>query len=222
MRASFRSPFSGSACGAFAATLLTIAFTGVLAQAGTFPQPNKYPTAWELKFRHAIPKRIVVNLPDKGAVAYWYIVYNVANLTDAEQQFLPTFDMVTSDGKLVPSDFAVPDKVFATIKSTEGNELLERMPQISGTIRMGDDQSKDGVAIWQEPMSRMGSFQIFVGGLSGEAVQLKDADGKIQTDADGNPTILHKAFEMDFSVYGDELYPDRDQIHAKSERWVMR
>ncbi len=199
-----------------------LAFGGAAVQGGTFPEPSKYPISWELKFHHSIPKRVVVNLPDKGAVAYWYITYNVANLTDTEQQFLPTFEMVTSDGKVIGSDFAIPDKVFEKIKSAEGNNLLERMPGISGPIRIGEDQSKDGVAIWQEPASRMGNFQIFVEGLSGEAVELKDADGKPQLDADGNPMFLHKTLEMDFSIYGDELYPDKDEVHAKDERWVMR
>jgi hypothetical protein len=200
----------------------SLALSGASARAGTFPQPSKYPVSWELKFTHSLPKRIVVNLLDKGAVAYWYITYNVANLGDTEQQFLPTFEMVTNEGKVISSDFAVPDKVFEKIKSTEGNDLLQRMPQISGSIRAGEDQSKDGVAIWQEPESRMGEFQIFVAGLSGEAVPMKDADGKPQANPDGSPMILHKTFEMDFAIYGDELYPNKDAVHAKGERWVMR
>jgi hypothetical protein len=199
-----------------------LSLSGASAHAGTFPEPSKYPISWELKFTHAQPKRVVVNLPDKGAVAYWYMTYNVANLGDTEQQFLPMFEMVTNEGKVIPSDFAVPDKVFQKIKSAEGNDLLERMPRIAGAIRVGEDQSKDGVAIWQEPESRMGDFQIFVSGLSGEAVSVKDADNKPQTDADGNPMILHKTFEMDFVIYGDELYPDKDEVHAKTEKWVMR
>jgi len=200
----------------------SLAFAGASARAGTFPEPSKYPISWELKFTHSLPKRIAVNVPGKGAIAYWYVTYNVANLGDSEQQFLPTFEMVTNEGKIITSDFAVPGEVFQKIKSAEGNDLLERMPQIAGPIRVGEDQSKDGVAIWQEPESRMGEFQIFVSGLSGEAVPVKDADGKPQNDADGNPEILHKTFEMDFVIYGDELYPDKDEVHAKTERWVMR
>jgi hypothetical protein len=214
MRASFRWFSSLIVC--------SLLLAGETARAGTFPEPSKYPISWELKFTHSLPKRVAVNLPDKGAVAYWYVTYNVANLGDEEQQYLPTFEMVTNEGKVIPSDFAVPDKVFQKIKSIEGNDLLERMPQIAGPIHVGEDQSKDGVAIWQEPESRMGEFQIFVAGLSGESVPMKDADGKPQNDASGNPVILHKTFEMDFVIYGDELYPDKDEVHAKTEKWVMR
>jgi hypothetical protein len=199
---------------------VALAFT--MARAGTFPEPNKYPVSWELKFHHNLPKRIVVTLPDKGSTAFWYVTYNVANLTDVEQQFLPTFEMVTNDGKIIRSDFAIPGKVFEAIKSTEGNDLLQRLPEIAGPIRAGEDSSKDGVAIWPEPTTRMGKFQIFVAGLSGEAIALKDADGKPRTNPDGSPMILHKTFEMDFSIYGDELYPDRDEVHATGDRWVMR
>jgi hypothetical protein len=199
-----------------------VALAGTFVRSGTFPEPSKYPTSWELKFHHNLPKRIVVNLPNKGSTAFWYVTYNVANLSDAEQQFLPTFEMVTNDGKVLRSDFAIPGKVFQAIKSAEGNDLLQRAPEIAGAIRAGEDSSKDGVAIWEEPTTRMGNFQIFAAGLSGEAVQVKDADGKPQNNPDGTPVILHKTFEMDFSIYGDELYPDKDTVHAKTEKWIMR
>ena len=201
---------------------LALMLAAAPARAGTFPEPSKYPITWELKFHHSIAKRIVVNLPDKGSVAYWYITYNVANLTDVEQQFLPTFEMVAKDGKVIRSDFAIPEKVFLAIKSAEGNDLLQRLPKIAGPIRAGEDSSLDGVAIWPEPTTRMGEFQIFVAGLSGEAAPVKDADGKPQSNPDGTPMILHKTFEMDFAIYGDELYPDKDEVHAKGDRWVMR
>jgi hypothetical protein len=199
-----------------------IAVPSVTARAGTFPEPSKYPISWELKFTHAIPKRIVVDLPDKGAVAYWYLTFNVANLGDSERQFLPTFDLVTNDGAIVHSDFAIPAKVFDAIKSREGNDLLERLPTIAGAIRIGEDQSKDGVAIWPEPKDRMGEFNLFISGLSGEAAQVKDDAGKPTTDADGNAITLFKTLELDYVIYGDELYPDKDEVTAKGERWVMR
>jgi hypothetical protein len=199
-----------------------VALPANVARAGTFPEPSKYPISWELKFTHGLPKRIVVDLPDKGAVAYWYLPFHVANLGDTEQQFLPTFDMVTNDGTIVHSDFAIPDKVFDAIKDREGNDLLERLPKIAGPIRISEDQSKDGVAIWPEPKDRMGTFNIFIAGLSGEAVQLKDDDGKPKTDVNGSPITLFKTLELDYVIYGDELYPDKDEVTAKGERWVMR
>jgi hypothetical protein len=194
----------------------------VTARAGTFPEPSKYPISWELKFTHGIPKRIVVDLPDKGEMAYWYLTFNVSNLGDSEQQFLPTFDLVTNDGAIVHSDFAIPAKVFNAIKSREGNDLLERLPTMAGPIRIGEDQAKDGVAIWPEPKDRMGAFNIFISGLSGEAAPVKDDAGKPTNDADGKPIMLFKTLELDYVIYGDELYPDKDEVTVKGERWVMR
>src|SRR5690242_18395860 len=48
-----------------------------------FPKPSLYPIAWELKFEHKIPKRIVVDIPGAAAPqAYWYMTYAVTNNTD--------------------------------------------------------------------------------------------------------------------------------------------
>lgn len=219
MRATFPKLLSLLVCGL---TLGVTVVDATVARAGTYPEPSKYPLSWELKFKHGTPKRIAVTLPDKGTVAFWYLTFTVTNQTDKEQEFLPTFDLVTNEGQVIHSDFAIPEQVFLAIKSAEGNDLLERLPKMAGTIRIGDDQARDGVAIWPEPAPRMGAFSIFVGGLSGEFVVLKDDDGKPKLDAEGNPIILRKTLEIDYVIYGDELYPDKDQVHFKGERWVMR
>src|SRR5437588_12379146 len=78
-----------------------------------YPKPSPYPISWELKFDHDMPQRIVVKAPGVAAPqAYWYLTYTVTNNTGQEQTFLPFFEMLTNDGKVIRSDNKIPAVVF--------------------------------------------------------------------------------------------------------------
>ena len=187
-----------------------------------FPEPSRTPVSWELKFESAPPRRIVVDVPGNGPKAYWYVTYTVTNNTDADQQFLPEFEWVTNDGKVVRSDKGVPPAAFEAIKAKAANKLLENSVKIGGTLRQGEDQAKDGVAIWEETNARLGDFTIFVGGLSGENVQVTDSSGKVMTNEAGKPLLLFKTWQLDYRLAGDAIYPGNDLLTKRSEKWVMR
>ncbi|MGB7156587.1 MAG: hypothetical protein WBD40_00890 [Tepidisphaeraceae bacterium] len=190
--------------------------------AGSYPKPSPYPVTWELKFKHSAPKRIVVDTGAGAPQAYWYMTYTVTNNTDQERTFLPVFEMLTENGDVIRSDRSLPYRVFTDIKAREKSQFLEHFTQIGGEIRLGEDEAKDGVAIWKEPNPEMGSFSIFLTGLSGEAARLKDAEGKDVKDADGQPVILRKTLQMNYFVRGDEVYPGQDEVNTRPEQWVMR
>jgi hypothetical protein len=219
------------------ASLLCLSLTVAAARAGDFPEPSPYPVSWELKFQHEKPKRIVVTLPGQGPRAFWYMPYTVSNPTEEDRPFLPVFEMLTRDGKVLRSDKGVPQRVFEEIKRTEKAKypFLEPYFEISKSpLRVGDDQAKDGVAIWPEPMSEMGNFTIFVSGLSGETATLKMVDGKpvrvkpeniaqeLKGVKDEDVVILRKTLQLNFVVFGDEIYPGLDEVNVKSEQHVMR
>lgn len=202
---------------------LGIALVARPAAAKKYPEPSVYPIAWELKFKHGLPKRVAVKVPGKDVPQpYWYMTYTVTNDTGKEQDFLPDFQMVANDGKIHPADKNIPLAAFQAIRKREGNDLLQSAIQIAGPLHQGEDQAKDGVAIWEEPLARMSSFSIYVGNLSGEFVQMKDDKGAAIKDAEGKQIILRKTLELNFVVWGDEVRPDTDEVHDKPERWVMR
>jgi hypothetical protein len=210
--------------------LALFALATVSQAAPDFPQPSPYPTSWELKFVHGMPKRIVVDTPNSTTpLAYWYVTYTVTNNGDKEQVFLPQFEMLTNEGKIVRSDVNIPKRVFDAVKSAEHNKLLEPITSITGEIRLGEAEARDGVAIWPEPLARMGHFSIFVSGLSGEAVTLKLVDGKYQIvdQADDmknlkDLVILRKTLQLNFHIRGDEVYPGEDEVNQVKEEWIMR
>ena len=216
------------------ASMICLLAAAPSARAGDYPEPSPYPIAWELKFEHSKPKRIVVQVPGKGPRAFWYITYTVTNESDEDQTFLPEFEMLTRDGKVIRSDRGVPVQAFEAIKRKEGNRFLLPTSKIGGIIRVGEDQSRDGVAIWPEPMAEMGTFSIFVGGLSGETVTLKMVDGKpvrvkpenVSEELKGvkpeDVVILRKTLQLNHVIYGDERFPGIDEVNVKPEQWVMR
>jgi hypothetical protein len=198
-------------------------FSAALLVRADYPKPSPYPKSWELKFTHSTPRRIVVDIPGMSVPqAYWYMTYNVTNNTDKEQMFLPVFELLTKDGTVIRSDKDIPQRVFEKIKAQEKIKFLEAYPQIAGEIRLGEDQARDGVAIWPEPTTRMGQFSIFVTGLSGEIQQLTNAKGEAEKDPQGNAIILRKTLQLNFIVRGDEVFPGEDEVNENPQEWVMR
>ena len=211
--------------GALALSCVWIApVTGVsTASAQSYPTPAIAPSAWQLDFDYQTPKRIVVETPGQSLPkAYWYLAYRVTNNTDREQMFLPVFEMMTNDGNIIRSDQHVAKAVFDAIKRRENNQFLQPFPQIAGQLLIGEDQAKDGVAIWEEPAARMGRFSIFVSGLSGEVAEVKDSSGNVLKDRNGRAVQLRKTLQLNFHVRGDEIRPGEDQVNVNYKQWIMR
>jgi hypothetical protein len=191
-----------------------------------YPAPSESPVSWELDHQLGNLRRIVVNVPGESAPkAYWYLTYVVTNHSDKEQLFLPVFEMVTKEGKVIRSNTEGSAAVFQAIARQNEKMPLKPIETIQGTILLGEDQAKYSVAIWEEPDREMGSINIYIAGLSGETAPLRDADGNVITTKDeaGNdqPIMLRKTKQLDYTVRGDDRYAG-DPVLKTGETWVMR
>ncbi|QOV90542.1 hypothetical protein [Humisphaera borealis] len=200
-----------------------------------YPEPSFYPVSWELNFRHQTPKRIVARTPgDLSPRAYWYMTYTVSNAGNEAAEFDPVFEMLADNGKTYRANRAIPNDVFEAIKKKEGIKLLESPKQITGIIKPGPEQAKDGVAIWPEPLKEMGTFSIFAAGLSGEtvimkkvgaqyvAVDPKKAAEELKDVKDEDRLLLRKQYSVTYRILGDDVAPGVDPIEKKGSKWVMR
>ncbi len=180
-----------------------------------YPTPSPYPVSWELTLTHSDPKRILVQGPgDSNPAAYWYITYHVVNKTDRDTiLFYPSFEMMLEDGRVIRSDMGIAPAVFDAIKQREHLKYLQSEDVIGGELRQGEDQSKDGVAIWAEPRLRMGTFTIFIAGFWGESATVKVGDKDV---------VLHKTLELTYHLDSDENNPGRGSLVEKNEQYVMR
>lgn len=211
---------------------LTLAFAVAYppAKVHAYPKPSVNRVSWELDFTHGLPSRIAVTLPGADAPkAFWYMTFTVTNNTKEEQSFLPVFDLVDDHGNIHRSDQNIPKDVFTAIKAREKIKLLEPISKAAGRILVGPDQAHDSVAIWPEPLERMGTFSIFITGLSGEAVWFKDGKETplnkadwVKTKQDEAGEILRKTLQIDIQIPGDEFYQGHDKVIQKDERCVMR
>jgi hypothetical protein len=193
---------------------LVLAITMPL-RGGDYPKPSPFPISWELTFDHSVPKRLVFEPPGaSNPSAYWYMTYHVANNTDRDKVlFYPSFDLMLEDGDVITSDRGVPPAVFDAIKAKERIKYLQNSNQISGELRQGDDQARDGVAIWPEPSLRMGTFSVFVSGFWGESAQIKVGDKDV---------TLRKTLQVTYHLDSDEHHPGEGQLNELDSQSVMR
>ncbi len=180
-----------------------------------FPTPSPFPVMWELKFEVGTPTRVVVSTPnDPSPKAYWYLTYTVANHTGRELTFLPCFEMLDSSGRVTRSDRLIPAAVFATVQQREGKQFLEPALRIAGELRIGDDQMRDGVAIWPEAEANLSRFTVFASGFSGESTTITGPDNK--------PVILRKSLQLDYAVSGDRRFASDNAVEETSRSFIMR
>jgi hypothetical protein len=181
-----------------------------------YPKPSSYPISWELVFEHVKPKRITVQAPgDDHPVAYWYMTYHVINNTNKDRVlFYPVFELMTESGLVIRSDKDIAPAVFNSIKSLEHQlHFLQEANAIGGDLRQGEDQSKDGVAIWREPDPRMGTFSIFISGMSGESKVVKEDDKDV---------TLRKTLQLTYRSSADENHPGQGELAEVESQYVMR
>jgi hypothetical protein len=195
--------------------VLSVVLAFALPLRGDFPTPSPFPVSWELTMTHSVPKRIVVQgAGDANPQSYWYVTYHVANNTDQDRiLFYPQFDMMLENGQDVRSDIGVSPSVFDAIKKKEHLKYLQGNDTIGGDLRQGEDQSKDGVAIWPEPRLRMGTFTVFASGFWGETATVKVGDKDVN---------LHKTLQLTYHLDSDEAHPGGGDLVQKDEEYVMR
>jgi hypothetical protein len=188
-----------------------------------YPTPSIAPVAWEIDFKYRTPRRIVVQAPGQSSPRpYWYTIYTVTNNGDEELFFVPAIEMMLQDGRVIPANRNIPMAVFDAIqKRARGTELTPPQ-EIVGNLLIGEDAQRSSVAIWEEPSPEMGTFEIYVGGLSGEIVTLLDSNGEALKDPDGKPIRVRKTRQLRFKIRGDDRDKFNDEVDLVSDTWVMR
>lgn len=209
--------------------------------AGAAPAPSISPQTWQVEFQFEDPQRLVIQLPGEAKPrVYWYMLYNVVNNSNKDIEFLPRFEIVTSDLKVIPADPAADPAVFATIKKlhTKDRPFLLDPLEVTGKFLQGADNAKDSVAIWRDFSGQTRKFTLFVSGLSGDNVVIPNPtfdptkpETETRTARDGqkvkmtvNPRrfTLYKTLSIDYTLPGDNE-ARKTSLPVRGEvEWVMR
>jgi hypothetical protein len=195
------------------------------------PQPAIAPAAWELDFEFADPQRIDVQLPGQNkAQSFWYMIYKATNNTGREIQFFPTFELVTAGHRVIPADLATHPKVFAQIKGRHRltHPFLAEPVDALGRLMQGEDNTKASVAIWSafDAAENIDEFDLFIGGLSGEVVKIKNPSFRPEEPEDpkNNPRVfvLRKTLHVPYQLPGNVQTQQLARPLRGERDWVMR
>jgi len=200
--------------------------------ARTAPQPSEIPTSWQLDLDLATPRAIDVVLPGRTTPQrFWFLRYTVTNRTEQDRIFVPDFILYTDTGQILRAGSRVPSAVFREIQKLYNDPLLKDMTGMTGKLLQGEDNAKDGVAIWTDFDPQAGAFDIFMGGLSGETVQVKlptpiqvveiDARGNEQT-VEKDSVILSRTLRLQYGIAGEAAARAYVEPKLLQRDWVMR
>jgi len=185
-------------------------------------QPSEVPVSWNLTFDFYDIQRIELTLPGQTQPRiFWYMLYTVQNDTGQDVDFYPSFELVTDTAKVYPSDVSVSPLVFQAIKRRHRatHPFLLDSVQIVGKLLQGEDNAKEGVAIWPQFDPQANRVTIYVSGLSGETrivenpaydptrpetELLKLPDGpRIEQTVNPRYFVLRKTLAIRYSLPGD-------------------
>lgn len=201
-------------------------------QALTAPQPSEVPIRWELEFRFEPLQAIRIDVPgEPSARLFWYLRYEVVNRTGQDRIFVPAFSLYAQTGQLLPAGKGVPAYVFTHLKKLLNDPYLKDIAGITGKLLQGEDNAKNGLAIWPDFDPRAGTISIFIEGLSGETAEIMlpapvevcetDAMGKV-TQVLKDKLILAKALQLIYSIPGEAAARLRAPVTLEEQKWVMR
>jgi len=201
--------------------------------AWTAPKPADIPVSWELElYRPGALQTIQVRVyPNEPLKTYWYLRYSVTNQTGQDRIFTPEFDLVTETGQMLHAGKA-PAAVFEAIKKLHNDPLMLDMTGMTGKLLQGEDNAKVGVAIWPDFDPQAGAVDLFVGGLSGETVELTlptpvevtETDVKTgeQKTVAKDKVVLSKTLHLRYSIPGEASSRLRAPVRLEKKEWVMR
>ena len=222
-----RRPLQALATPALLAGLMVYLVPGLAANtalAATAPEPKAFPTDWQ--FDVEVGPLRVVHLPVKGdrARAFYYITYRVINETGQDLFFAPLVELATDRGEVMLAGRGVPLDVTFNIIDRQRNILLEDPIRILGRLQQGEENAKDGIAIWPVGEKNVDRVQIYFMGFSGET---KTVDTRDANNGNAKTVTLWKTLMLRHEAPGDllndEAFNQGGRILARAQnRWILR
>jgi len=205
---------------AFALALTTVS------TANAQPEPSAVPTSWEFDI-DVSPLRVVEVADDDGILRpYFYLTYKVRNETGRERFFAPGLELTTDQGEIIPAGRNVPRSVTLDLLQRQRNPLLLEQFGVLGELGQGEENVKEGLAVWAVNRRDIGVATVYIGGLSGETrtVRIRAVeDGEVVL----REVMLRKTLMLRHHIPG-EILDSRTLSQAGRElertqtSWILR
>jgi len=215
-----------------AAVALAAAAILIASPALAAPTPSEVPVSWQMEIEVQKPRSIEIEMPGQAKPRlFWFVIYTVTNQTGEDRIFVPEFILYTDTGQMIKAAQKVPTLVYKAIKDVTNEPLLQDVTGMTGKILQGEDNAKTGAAIWTDFDGQAGQFDIFVGRLTGETVEIELPDPVLVKEVDnkGNlitkektTIVLSKTLKLEYQIPGEaEARPYTEPVLVKKS-WVMR
>ncbi|MCK5113376.1 MAG: hypothetical protein KAR11_01285 [Phycisphaerae bacterium] len=213
--------------------MITVALGVMFSTPGiTAPTPSVATANWQINIDYQSPEPLLLKIPGEAKPQlFWYFRYTVTNRTGKERSFHPNIVLFTNTGEIIQAGDGVSPIVFEKIRSIANNPLLLDQWSIGGKLLQGQDNAKDGVAIFRDFDPKATSFDIFVGGLSGETTSIKlpapikvtesGPDGKERT-ITKTKVFLTKTLRLNYIAASEAAQRQRSKVQLVEKDWIMR
>jgi hypothetical protein len=196
------------------------------------PKPSQVPVSWQLDIDLKHPRAVELTMPGRTEPErFWYIRYTVTNRSGRDCIFVPEFVLYTDTGQILRAGYGVPTAAFKAIKQIHNEPLLKDTTSMTGKLLQGEDNAKDGLAVWRDFDPAAGEFDIFIGGLSGETAEVQlprpiqvvelDTSGKTAT-VTKEKLVLAKTLHLKYGVPGEAAGRTHIKPEPAKKQWVMR
>lgn len=221
--------------------MVVLASAWLVTGAVAAPEPSVTPKSWTLDFEYVDPQSITLQLPGYAKPqTFWYMLYTVTNNSGQEVQFLPRFELMTNTMQVVAGDPGVHPMVFEAVKNRHRSThpLLVEPVKVMGKLLQGEDNAKSSVVIWRQIDVEANQFTVYVSGLSGESVLMRNpnykpgqpeyATKKLRDGTDVRVAVNPKFFTLRKTMAIRYLLPGDEETRAGARAgrlestWVMR
>lgn len=179
------------------------------------PEPEPVAQRWELQFEPGELRMASFDVANVGPRRFFYMTYKVVNNSGTDLLFAPAFELSNAEGDVVRSGRNVPQSVTeALVKSTQ-NVFMQDQIGVIGELMQGEENAKDGIAIWLADDLNPDDVVVYVAGLSGETATVTSQDGK-------QKFVLRKTLRLEFETPGNLIDQKSQALPLETKSWIMR
>lgn len=205
------------------------------------PIPTNAKSTWQFRCLFQKPRSVMLKLPGKAKhELFWFFKFTIINQSGKKQRFDPEVQLYTETGQLMTSDKGFDSKVvYNKVKKILKNPLLTTLNNATGDVLNGEDNAVEVVAIFKDFDPKAASFDLFIGGLSGEMAKIKlpkkinvkkdkaftATGGKVVEEEETVLTdeiIVTKTLKLTFKIPSQKRDRLQSEIRFVKKEWVMR
>lgn len=217
-------PRSIVACAALVAS--SYALVPSLAQTATnqpqqavVPEPDPVPRRWQLDFTPGALRTVTLTMADGTVRSFAYMTYKVVNNTGQDLLFAPSLEMSTDEGSLIRAGREVPAEATRRILDSLQNPFLQDQISVVGPLLQGEENAREGLAVWLLPDVSVAEMTVYIAGLSGETRAIETKDSKT---GETNRTLLRKTMMIKYFGPGEVDPASGNEIYRADDRWILR